>query len=172
MRGHGYYRPVWTYPFRQAIEAIPCDLRQFTFVDYGSGKGKALLLASEYPFEEIVGVEFARPLHEAAVRNVERYSSPRQRCRAIRSVCMDARTFDPPERPLVCFFFNPFDEATLAATLERVHASVRRHPREAFIVYVNARHVAEQGRVFRRPYLRRVAAELLFLIYTCSGLVV
>jgi len=49
---------------------------------------------------------------------------------------------------------------------------VRRRPREAFIVYSNARNVAEHARVFRRPYLRLVAAELLFLIYTCSGLVV
>src|SRR6185503_20829144 len=125
--------------------------------------------ASDYPFAEIVGVEFARPLHEAAVRNVERYSSPRQKCRAIRSVCMDARAFDPPEGPLVCFFFNPFDEATLAATLERVRGSVRRRPRDAFIVYVNARSVAEQGRVFRRPYLRRVAAEPLYLVCGVAG---
>jgi hypothetical protein len=168
-RGHGLYRPVWAPLLREALDRLPIDFARFTFVDYGSGKGKALLLASDYPFAEIVGVEFARPLHEAAVRNVERYSSPRQRCRAIRSVCMDARAFDPPERPLVCFFFNPFDEATLAETLERVRASVRRHPRDALIVYVNARSVAEQGRVFRRPYLRRVAAEPLYLVYRVAG---
>jgi len=169
-RGHGYYRPVWTYPFRQAIEAIPSDLRQFTFVDYGSGKGKALLLASDYPFREIVGIEFAPALHEVPARNIERYASATQRCHAVRSECRDALQFAPPLQPLVCFFFNPFDDATMAAVLDRLQESVSRHPRDVFIVYTNMRSVGEHEQVLRdRRGLVVVARQPLYLILKISA---
>jgi hypothetical protein len=165
-RGHGVYRPTWTHVFREALDKLPIDLDRFTFVDYGSGKGKALLLASDYPFEEIVGVEFARPLHEIAARNIERYSSPAQRCRALRSECADALHFEPPLRPLVCFLFNPFDEATTGAVLDRVGESVRQRPRDVFLVYANMRNVREGAHLFRgRRDLVRVAEDPRYLIY-------
>lgn len=164
-RGHGLYRPAWEEIVRGALDRLAVDLGRFTFVDYGSGKGKALLLASDYPFEEIVGVEFARPLHEIAQRNIERYSSPTQRCRSIRSECVDAVRFEPPPRPLVCFFFNPFDDATLAAVLDGLTESVRRHPRPVFVLYTNARHVREHARVLRRDDLALVSGDARCLAY-------
>jgi hypothetical protein len=167
-RGHGLYRPAWTEIVQGALESLDVDFPRFTFVDYGSGKGKALLLASDHPFQEIVGVEFARPLHEVAVRNIEKYSSPTQRCRALRSVCADATDFEPPPRPLVCFFFNPFDDATMNAVLDRLRDSVRRHPREVLLVYTNARHVSEHARLFRdRDDLALVSGTDRRLVYRC-----
>src|SRR5689334_23652607 len=39
------------------------DLTLFTFVDIGSGKGRVLLMAAEYPFPHIIGVELLPELH-------------------------------------------------------------------------------------------------------------
>ena len=36
--------------FHRALEGLQIDFGRFTFVDIGAGKGRALLLASEYPF--------------------------------------------------------------------------------------------------------------------------
>lgn len=165
-RGHGVYRPVWAHVFHEAIRRLPIDFGRFTFVDYGSGKGKALLLASDYPFEEIIGVEFARPLHDVAARNLERYSSPAQRCRALRSQCADAVHFEPLPHPLVCFFFNPFDQDVMRAVLDRISESARRQPRDIFLVYANMRNVREGSHLFRgRRDLALVCDDPRYLIH-------
>lgn len=162
-RGHGQYRPVWSEVFHEAIGTVGPDFERFTFVDYGSGKGKALLLAAAYPFEEILGIEFAQPLHAIAERNIAKYDDPAQRCRRIRSQCVDALVFQPPPVPLVCFFFNPFDDATMTAVFDRLHASVREVPRDVVIVYSNMRSVAEHAAMFRRlPYLTPLSTRLRY----------
>ena len=165
-RGHGRYRPVWTRVLHDALGRVPSDLRRFTFVDYGSGKGKALLLASDHPFEEIIGVEFALPLHETAKQNIATYSSSRQRCRNLRSECIDALTFVPPPRPLVCFFFNPFDDSTMAAVLARLVDSAGRDPRDIFVIYSNMRDVREHEHLLKATRdLRLVVRHPQYLIF-------
>jgi hypothetical protein len=166
-RGHAHYRPVWTRVLRESLDGLSIAYERFTFVDYGSGKGKALLLASDYPFEEIIGIEFADKLHQIASENVRRYRSPLQRCQRVRSECIDATQYEPPARPLVCFFFNPFDDPTMEAVLTRLRGSIERSPREAFIVYCNMRDVREHARVLRsKSYLVPVAQSRQYLI--CS----
>jgi hypothetical protein len=149
-RGHGFYRPVWSSVFHEAMGALPADLERFSLVDYGSGKGKALLLASDYPFREIIGIEFARPLHEIAERNIARYAAAGCRCSSIRSECVDASRFEPPSGPLVCFFFNPFDDTTMNDVIGSLYRSFRASPRDILLVYTNMRHVAEHAKLFRK----------------------
>lgn len=155
-RGNTVYRPVWESVFRPAMAALQIDFPRFVFLDYGSGKGKALFLAADHPFKRILGVEYAPHLHEAAVQNIQRYVSDRQRCRDITSVYGDATTFEPPAEPLVAFFFNPFDETTFARVLDRIQRSAQEHPRPIYVVYVNHRTVEEMEHVFReRPLALR-----------------
>lgn len=147
-RGNNVYRSVWHDEFHSAMRALPICLEETTFIDYGSGKGKAMLMASDYPFQEILGIEYARPLHECAVRNIAAYKSDRQRCFRIRSLHLDATQFEPPATsPLLCFFFNPFDDETLRGAFERLDASARACPRPIHILYVNLRNVNERRHV-------------------------
>jgi hypothetical protein len=53
------YQPSSAALVRNAIEQLRLDLTQFTFVDFGSGKGPVLLVAAEYPFSQVIGVEFS-----------------------------------------------------------------------------------------------------------------
>ena len=108
-------------------------LRDFTFIDLGSGKGRVLLMAADYPFKRIIGVEFMPELHRAAQENIAGYSSDRQRL--IESVCMDARDFEFPPEPLVAYLFNPFSESTFAHVLEGLRRSVEQSPRPVYIAY-------------------------------------
>lgn len=147
-RGNGIYRGIWPQMFREAMSAITFDVRPYTFVDYGSGKGKAMLLASLHPFARIVGVEYSRPLHEIAVENLKRFTSSEQQCRDLTSVCGDATAFEPPAGPLLCFFFNPFDDATTREVIAKLRASVQREPRPVYLLYVNVRSVRERERAF------------------------
>ena len=57
------YQPVPPEQFREMMAALAVYLdqvsnfSQFTFIDIGSGKGRALLLATEYGFSRIIGIE-------------------------------------------------------------------------------------------------------------------
>lgn len=168
IRGNAQYRPTWTSAFRRVMKLLSIEHDRFTFVDYGSGKGKVMLLAADYPFQQIVGVEYAPVLHEIAQRNCFVYRGDQQRCRCLVPVLGDATSFEPPETPLVCFFFNPFDGATMAAVVAALGRSLERSPRDAFLVYLNLRSVRERPEVvaaldaapFLRPFVRRRTAAI------------
>ncbi len=50
----------------------PAQIDRYTFVDIGAGKGRALLVAAESPFYEVVGVELNPELAAVAERNIAR----------------------------------------------------------------------------------------------------
>ena len=90
---HSPYMPTDPATFGEMMAALPIDFHQFTFIDIGSGKGRTLLMASEFPFRRILGVEILPELDRAARENIQAYKSPMQRCAKIESVCADARDF-------------------------------------------------------------------------------
>ncbi len=75
------------------------DHSRFTFIDLGSGKGRILFLAAEYPYRRIQGVEFARELHSEAQENFRTFSTGAGSSGAgkIESVCVDAGNFEFPK---------------------------------------------------------------------------
>jgi SAM-dependent methyltransferase len=129
-----------TYPSRprrarQALRALPVsDHAAYTFVDVGSGKGRVLLVAAEYPFRKIVGIEYAAELNDQAVRNIAAYRSRKRRCREIESRCMDAVDFPFPDGNLVLYVFNPFGSATMQRFLQNLDCSLEWNPRDVLVV--------------------------------------
>jgi hypothetical protein len=149
-QGNGLYRGIWAGLFHEALRGSALPIEGLTFVDYGSGKGKALLLASAYPFRRIVGVEYASRLNEVAERNLAVFRSPTQRCFSLDVVGADALEWEPPAEPLLCFFFNPFSDEVMERVLARLAESWSRIPRDIYLLYVNVRNTEEQARVFER----------------------
>lgn len=146
--GNNIYRPVWVSEFRAFMRAINVDPRKFTFVDFGSGKGKMLLLAAECGFPKIFGVEYAPGLHAVAIDNLTKYKKS-SRCRAsITAVHADARDFELPPDPLIIMMFNPFDAEITRAVIARIEKSYRENPRDMYLLYANRRNVAEIGDAF------------------------
>jgi SAM-dependent methyltransferase len=121
---------------RQILDRLSLDFEEHTFVDLGSGKGRALLIASEYNFRAIVGVELSPKLHAIAVDNIARYRGLAQRCRNVRSMVGDATKFIFPAGPLVIYLWNPFEAPVFASVLVNLEAALMREPRPVFIVYV------------------------------------
>src|SRR5262249_22632956 len=96
--GHEY-GPSEPWLFKQIMHALPVEFTDYTFIDLGSGKGRSLLMASDYPFRRILGVEFVPNLHRAAERNISQQPAGRQHARQMESTCMDARDFSFPLEP-------------------------------------------------------------------------
>lgn len=125
--------------FRNAVDALNTDLSQFTFVDLGAGKGRALLLAARHGFRKIIGVEFSRELVEIAERNIRAAFSPASP--AISIIEQDAAMYDLPADPIVLFMYNPFGPKTMEAVARRTRASLEKNPRPLRVLYLNPFHL-------------------------------
>lgn len=142
------------------MKSLPRDLSDTTFIDIGSGKSRTLLLASHYPFRNIVGVEFARELVAIARRNIASYRNPGQKCRALSVVEGDAAAYPFPDTPLVVYFYNPFSKDVFDQVLANLTVSLRTRPRPCFVVYGSSSHHAID---WARPAIRsaRLFEELI-----------
>lgn len=134
---HSPYQPTDSALFHEMMASLPIAYEHFTFVDLGSGKGRTLLMASEYPFQKIVGVELLAELHSAAEENIRAYHSTSQRCTQIEALCSDASEFVFPDTPLVLYLFNPLPEPGLRRTIRNLEQSLQQSPRPIWIVYHN-----------------------------------
>jgi SAM-dependent methyltransferase len=162
---------------RVMAELPPGLVAGATFLDLGCGKGRALLLASGYPFGRIIGVEIAPQLHATACDNVRRYQAHRD-AEAIRDESLraataegrrppievrlaDAATLPLPEGPLVLYLYNPFCRPVLARVLANLEQSLRHSPRPAAVVYINheVRDLLDDAPFLERLWVATVAMD-------------
>jgi SAM-dependent methyltransferase len=139
---HSPYQPTERALFHEMvaslIQASPkIDFREFTFIDIGSGKGRALLMAADYPFRRVLGIELLPALHRVAQENIKKYKSDSQQCFAIECLLADAGEFAFPPEPTVLYLFNPLPESGLAKLVSNLEHSLREHPRPLFVLYHN-----------------------------------
>ena len=159
------FESIYEHLFQAAFAHVRIDHSRFVFVDFGSGKGKALLLASRYPFKKIIGVEFSADLCRACERNLAIFASPSQKTRAFEVICIDAGQYEPPLEPAVFFFFNPFRGTLMQNVINNLASSLRKLPRPAWIVYCNpdwSSYIDATG------LFEQVAARRRFRVYRTS----
>ena len=136
--GCNRYQAVDPEFFAEAMAHLPIDPREYTFVDLGCGKGRALILAVEAGFRYVDGVELSPYLCSIARRNVGT-SFPGL---IFNISAADAGFY---KRPTVVFLYNPFGPEVLRKVL-------RNFPSGAYVVYVNPLHAYEFGADFSRLY--------------------
>lgn len=127
--------------FAAAMAVVDLPHETLTFVDLGSGKGRALLLAADHSFRRIVGVEFAAELHAVASANLGKLGhaiGPGERFELVHG---DATLFRLPNDPLLLFLFHPFNPPVLTDVVRNVTQSIRERPRPIRVVYVNPVHL-------------------------------
>jgi hypothetical protein len=169
-RGNSFYRVTWGWLIEKAISHLEIDPQRHSFIDYGSGKGKAMLIASNYPFKTIIGLEYARRLHEIATENCRRYRSADQKCHSLHSILGDVLDYTPPSGPIVCFMCNPFDETTLRAVFKSWRVRYQSGGREIRILYLNMRNIAEAAKVLgEQDWLAPVAWNKRFVVLAPNG---
>ena len=131
LAGHVLFALSATEPsaFKEMIEMLygmqgNVNFNEFAFIDLGSGKGRTLLMASDYPFRRIVGVELLPSLHR-----MRRRMSPVTR--ASRSAVSRSNRSAPtqlislPEEPLLLYLFNPFLESGFRRTVANLKNSLQ-----------------------------------------------
>jgi SAM-dependent methyltransferase len=100
---HSPYQPTEPALFSEMLDALQqstnLNFGDFSFLDLGSGKGRTLLMASDYPFRRIVGIELIASLHQICLENLSCYKSESQKCFSLECFCADATSFPFPEGP-------------------------------------------------------------------------
>lgn len=136
------YQPIDYESVVRALRPLSAECQRGTFIDYGCGKGRSLMLASFRPFRKVIGVEQSAALCAIARRNLER-SAAWRRASFVHVVQQDAAEFVVPHDANVLFFYNPFRGPVLAKVLARVRQSLDAAPRQLNIIYALPRTDAD-----------------------------
>jgi len=134
------YQATHEKVLRRVLDGLRIDHREFVFVDLGSGKGRAMLMASEYPYARIVGVELSPACCEVARENVRRFAvrnGARLQCPRLEVICADVCDFEFPREDTVLYLFNPFRRPVLERVISALSASLRSAPRRVLLAYCN-----------------------------------
>jgi hypothetical protein len=134
VHGVGYYATSVDL-FEQMIGASDIEPHCYSFIDYGSGKGRVLLLASRLPFRRVVGVEYSPELHRIAERNLRSSRFVDRRSGPVESKCVDAVRYSIPEEPVVLYFANPFKPQIMEIVRDNVVRSYESNPRSIVLIY-------------------------------------
>jgi predicted RNA methylase len=137
---HGFsYVPCTRTAVRTLLDSINSNFSGSCFVDFGSGEGRSLMIAATYPFDEVIGVEFADELHQAAVRNIAKAGPALAGNNRIRSIHRDAAQFEIPQKNCVLYFYNPFGEVVFRDVLKNIERVHRESGAKFYIVFHQTR---------------------------------
>jgi len=116
----------------------PASIDRYTFIDIGAGKGRAMLIASQAPFREIIGVELNPNMATIALQNIARWTRHEPHLSPIHLRQEDATTFTFPPGPCLAFLFHPFEAPVLRRFLRSIETQFAKRPGKLDILYVNA----------------------------------
>lgn len=117
---------------RQVFAELPIA-KGSVALDYGSGKGGAIISLHQFGFAEIRGVELSEALVAVARENMRRLAFER-----VRFFVSDAAQFRDLDDVTHIYMYNPFPCSVMADVLRNIEASLASTPREIHIVYRNA----------------------------------
>jgi len=124
--------------------------RDDVFVDYGSGLGRAVLVAAMFPFRRVIGVELSEEMTQRARVNIER-NRHRLRAAEIELVTADALDWHVPPDLTIAYFYSPFLGEVFDGVVQKLFESVDENPRPLRIVY---NYPVEHSRLIRTRRVR------------------
>jgi SAM-dependent methyltransferase len=127
--------------WRRLKPVSPLD--SYNFIDLGAGMGRAVLLAAEFPFRAVIGVEMHPALARIGRKNMAQWRTAGRARAPMRMVQCDAADFPLPTGPCVVFLFNPFGAPVLRRMLRSWSRQLGGREGQLDILYVNN----EQDRV-------------------------
>ena len=164
-RGIAYVAtPAWM--LTNILKKLRITYADYSFIDLGSGMGRAVLMGAEFPFRSVVGVEFSRELHCIAESNLRRCPPKRKRASSIRLLCLDATDYAIPEGKCIIYMFNPFREPVMKKVIANMEQRQKTNPSDLYVIYLNP--VLAQL-LDTAPFLDRVATSKYYNVYRAAA---
>jgi SAM-dependent methyltransferase len=138
---------------RRSLAALG-PVEEYTLLDFGCGKGRAAIVASEFPFRQVIGVELSRELSAQARANVSIMTSRFPERPRITIVNANVLDYALPAGKLAIFAFHPFGAEILAGVVKRLEVALAGMTPHIFFVYDNPTYgeVLDASPAFRRYY--------------------
>lgn len=134
------YQGIDPVSLEKALKQLAISYEDFTFIDFGSGKGRAILVASRFPFKKVIGVEYCPRLNTIARMNVRRFPANEKKCGELELICADAASYPIPDGALLVYLFNPFGKSVMKQLVGNVVQSLHDNPREIIVMYIYGVH--------------------------------
>jgi SAM-dependent methyltransferase len=139
----------------------PQPIEKTVFLDVGAGKGRALLLASQYPFLRVEGIELNATLARIAQANISLWANDLA-ANALAPITLhhaDATLHPLPSEPTLAFLFHPFELPILRRFLRHIELSQTAHYKPFDLLYANAEHgsLLDRHPAFTRLWIGPVA---------------
>ena len=161
-----HYQGASYYILFSIFEKLPIETKNLPLIDYGCGKGRALFVAEQCGFTNLIGVDIAKELIDDANSNKAVYVRKNSQSK-IDFLFEDATKYLIPDNAQVFYFFNPFGEEVLQKVIDNIKESVKQHPRKVYCIYLNPKYKAvfeENG--FKVFYIEKNKRYLEGIIYT------
>src|SRR5258706_2882714 len=138
---------------RRAITALG-TIDHHEFIDIGCGKGRAMVVASEFPFRSISGIELSPQLTKVARRNISTVQRGFPARPPVEAIEGNAITFPLPKAKLALFFCHSFGEELLSQLISNLETAISSGIGPVFFVYYNPVHgnVLDSSPAFARWY--------------------
>ena len=134
-----HYQGASYYILFSILNKLPKETQNLEFIDYGCGKGRALFVAEQCGFTNLIGVDIAKELIDDANVNKLVYQKKNKESK-ISFLFNDATAYSIPITACVFYFFNPFGEDILQMVIQNIKESLRQHPRKIYCVYLNPKY--------------------------------
>lgn len=133
------YEPVSFYMLEKLFSGFRKISNDPALVDLGCGKGRALMVAPHFGFNELTGIDFAKEVTDIAASNMKKTELifPEIKCRVIND---DILNYEIRAEDAVFFMFNPFDEMILKKFLDKLDVSCNNFPRTVYFLYASPQH--------------------------------
>lgn len=122
------------------LPAAGLDLEDYTFIDLGCGKGRVLMMASEYPFRAIGGIELSPELVWCARKNLRTWLRTPRACNNVSVLCGGVHSLQFPEGPVALYCFNSFEREMVELLLRRMTEASLRRTQPIDLLYVHPDH--------------------------------
>lgn len=134
---HGVsYQGVNVSILKQCLKKINIDFGKSSFIDFGCGKGRALIYAGTFRFKKVIGVEFAKELQETAVENINIIKDKFPQT-SFEALLLDATEYEVDPDINIFLFNNPFNELIASKVFNNIKLSIEKYPRRIYILYLN-----------------------------------
>ncbi|MBF0311330.1 MAG: class I SAM-dependent methyltransferase [Magnetococcales bacterium] len=137
------------------------EWQRYLFIDLGAGLGKALILASRFPFRALWGVEYSPLLCDQAVSNLQTFQKRHADFPPWRIIHQNAALFPFPDEPLLLFLYNPFHGEVFRDMITNLTDRLNRCAEPVFLLYIQP----DNAQLIPEEHFRRVDGSSVWILY-------
>ena len=132
---NNHYAPTYYSLIKESFSVIK-NKNKLNFIDVGCGKGKVLLVASDFGFKKIIGIDLSKKLLHICKQNIYNYKKLKHKKKLIKLINIEATKYKVTNEN-VFYFFDPFSGLVLNTFLKNILLSFKKNKRVIYIIFAN-----------------------------------